>query len=100
MVKSEQEIIDDINMHIKRCGGSYNAWYIGISKDALDRLLNGHKVKEKKDAWIYRKASSSEVARDIEGHFISTLGTDGETGGGDDKTNMVYAYKKSAHTNP
>ena len=55
---------------------------------------------EKGDWWIYRQASSSEVAREIESYFVDTLGTDGAPGGGDETTDMVYAYKKAAHTNP
>ena len=100
MEKSKKEIIDHINMHIKRCGGNYGNWYVGISKDARERLLIGHNVSEKKDSWIYRKTSSSEIAREIEDYFVKMLGTDGGTGGGDDTTDMVYAYKKGTHTNP
>lgn len=100
MAKSKQEIIDEIKTHIRERGGGYSAWYVGISKDAKDRLFNGHSVKEKGDMWIYRTASSSQVARDVEDNFVNTLNTDGETGGGDNTSDMVYAYKKAAHTNP
>ena len=100
MAKNKQEIIDDIDAHIGRYGGGYSTWYVGISKDAKDRLFNGHSVKEKKDTWIYRTASSSQVAREVEDYFVNTLGTDGDTGGGDNNSDMVYAYKKAAHTNP
>lgn len=100
MVKEKQEIIDEIKTHVQRCGGNYSAWYVGISKDAKDRLFNGHNIREKKDTWIFRTASSSQVSRDIEEYFVNTLGTDGGTGGGDNTSNIVYAYKKAAHTNP
>jgi len=100
MEKSKNEIINDIKVHIKRCGGNYSNWYVGISKNARERLFVYHKVSEKKDAWIFRKTGSSDIARDVEDYFINTFGTDGETGGGDDTSDMVYAYKKSAHTNP
>lgn len=100
MTKSKQEIIDDINTHIRKSGGGYSVWYIGISKDAKDRLFNGHSVKEKKDAWIYRTASSSQVAREIEDYFVNTLNIGGDTGGGDNTSDMIYAYKKAVHTNP
>lgn len=100
MAKSKQEIIDDIKSHIQNRGGEYSDWYVGISKDAKDRLFNNHCVKEKKDVWIYRKASSSEVAREIEGYFVNTLNTSGGTGGGDESSDKVYAYKKARHTNP
>ena len=100
MAKNKQEIISDIKGHIQKGGGGYNAWYVGISQDARDRLFRGHNVMEKGDWWIYRQASSSEVAREIESYFVDTLGTDGAPGGGDETTDMVYAYKKAAHTNP
>ena len=59
MAKNRQEIIDDIKSHMQKRGGEYSDWYVGISKDAKDRLFNDHSVKEKKDVWIYRSASSS-----------------------------------------
>ena len=100
MAKSKQEIISDIKNYIQKGGGGYRSWYVGISKNARDRLFNGHGVNEEDDLWIYRRASSSQVAREIEIYFVSMLGTDGGAGGGDEAADMVYAYKKAAHTNP
>ena len=100
MTKSKQEIINDIEGHIQRAGGGYRSWYVGISKDARDRLFRGHGVKEKGNWWICSRASSAQVAREIEDFFVNTLGTDGRAGGGDETADIVYAYKKAAHTNP
>jgi len=100
VAKSKQEIIDDIKAHISKGGGGYRAWYMGISSDAKDRLINGHKIREKDDWWIFRTANSSQAAREIEDYFVNTLGTDGGPGGGDEAANQVYAYKKAPHTDP
>lgn len=100
MTMGKQEIINAIKEYIAKGGGGYKAWYVGISKDARDRLFNEHKVREKGDWWIFRTASSSQVAREIEDYFVNTLGTDGATGGGDEAADKVYAYKKAPHTNP
>jgi hypothetical protein len=100
MTKNKQEIINDINAYIQQGGGGYGSWYVGISKDARDRLFSSHNVKEEGDWWIYRQASSSQVAREIEYYFINSLGTDGGTGGGDVTADIVYAYKKRPHTDP
>lgn len=100
MPKSKQEIINDIKGHITKGGGGSKAWYVGISRDARDRLFNEHKVREKGDWWIFRTASSSQVAREIEDYFVNILGTDGATGGGDEAADMIYAYKKALHTDP
>jgi len=100
MAQSKQEIINDINAYIQKCGEGYRAWYVGISNDARDRLFKSHNVNENGDLWIYRQASSAQVAREIEDYFVNSLGADGGTGGGDVTADKVYAYKKAAHTNP
>jgi len=100
MLKGKQEIIDDIKGHIDKSGSPYSSWYVGISKDACDRLFKDHKVKEK-NAWrIHSQASSTQIAREIEDYFVNTLGTSGGPGGGDEDADMVYAYKKESYTDP
>jgi hypothetical protein len=100
MAKSKPEIISDIKAYMEKGGGNYRAWYVGVSNDGRDRLFNGHRVRENGDWWIYRQATSSQAARDVEDYFVNTLGTDGGLGGGDYTADKVYAYKKAAHTNP
>ncbi len=82
----------DINGYIRRCGGSYSGWYVGIASDARDRLFNGHGVREHGGAWILRDAGSEAAARRIEQYFLS-LGCRGGPGGGDWGSRYVYAYK-------
>lgn len=98
MTSTKQEIINDIDGHIKKEGGGYKTWYVGISKDAKDRLFNGHSVKEQGDWWVYRQATSSSAAREIEKYFLEVKGTDGGPGGGENDADYVYAYKKTAHS--
>jgi len=98
--KTKQEIINDLDAHMKDGGGGYPAWYVGIASDARDRLFNDHKVKEKGDSWVFRQTSFSGVAREIQDYFVDTLGTDGGAGKGVVFTDMVYAYKKASHTDP
>ena len=100
MSKTKQEIMDDIKTHMQKRGGEHSGWYVGVSKNAKNRLFDDHSVKEKKDVWIYRKADSSQTAREIEDYFVNDLKTDGGTGGGDKTSDMVYAYKKAKHTEP
>lgn len=100
MTASKEKIKNDFEKYIKECGRNYDSWYVGISKDARDRLFNDHNVSEENGNWIYNTASSSQEARDIEEYFINTLGTDGGTGGGDEESDMVYSYKKTTYTNP
>jgi hypothetical protein len=57
-------------------------------------------VPEENSWWIFREASSSIIAREVENYFVNTLGTDGGSGGGDQSSIYVYAYKKTSSTNP
>lgn len=101
MADSKENIIKDISEYIQESGiKKWFAWYVGISKDARNRLFNEHGVSEDGDGWIYCQANSSNAAREVEDYFVNTLGTDGGTGGGDDESDMVYAYRKENHTNP
>lgn len=98
--KTNREIVTDIKFYISEQGGRYRDWYVGVSKDAKERMFQQHKVKERGDLWIYRQAVSSAVAREVVDHLVNMLGFDGETGGGDETADMVYAFRKSEHTEP
>ena len=89
MAKTKQEIISDVKNYI---GNNFSNWYIGIAADPRQRLFVDHNVDEKNGNWIFSKAQSSDEARDIEMYFIDNLRTKGDSGGGDDTTEFVYAY--------
>jgi hypothetical protein len=91
--------INEIKAYIDSIGGLYSGWYVGISKDARYRLFVEHNVNENSDFWIFRTTFNSDIARQVEKYFISVLRAVGGTGGGDNSTNMVYAYKINSHTN-
>lgn len=99
MAKTAEQIISDINAYMKACGGNNSDWYVGIATDARQRLFDDHAVSEKDGCWIYRQATSSDVARSVEKAYLDA-GCDGGPGGGDDGTDYVYAYKKARDTNP
>ncbi|MGB9003771.1 MAG: hypothetical protein WCC52_08205 [Nitrosotalea sp.] len=97
-MSEESELIQEIKDHIASRGGSNSEWYVGIAKDPEQRLFVDHNVNKDTDKWIHRKASSSTIARNVEGHFINKLHTDGDVGGGDDTTIHVYAFRENSHT--
>lgn len=92
MASDKQTIISDIQSYVARNGSGYSQWYVGIAADAKQRLFNDHAVSEKGGAWIYSLCTTSSVAREIEDYFIR-LGMRGGSGGGDNTTRYVYAYR-------
>jgi len=97
--KSAQQAYDEIVAHIGKQGGEYTNWYCGIASDPEDRLFNEHKVPRKDSWWIYCQCHNTDDARTVENALIK-LGCDGAPGGGDKSTIYVYAYLKTAVTNP
>jgi hypothetical protein len=97
---SKEQIIAEISAHIEKESSGYSAWYCGITNDPNSRLFTEHNVPEKDAWWIHREAYSADDAREVEAYFVNQCGTDGGPGGGDYTSRHVYAYKKTASTNP
>lgn len=91
MPKAPKEIISDINAYMKKHGGNNVDWYVGIAADPKSRLFTDHNVSENSGTWIYRQATSSDSAREVEKAYL-VAGCKGGPGGGDDDTDYVYAY--------
>lgn len=100
MASTRQQIIADMTAYMRKHGSASAAWYVGVSKDARDRLFGDHCVREEGDAWIFRQATTAREAREVESHFLDVVGTAGGPGGGDHTADMVYAYRKASHTDP
>jgi len=97
MAKNKQEIINDIANHFK--GIAYKNCYVDITSEVDSRLFGDHKVSRENGHLIYRTASSHLVAHEVEKHFLDA-GMDGGSEGGDETSQIVYAYKKTSSTNP
>ena len=63
-------IISEMKEYVSGWKRKYSEWCVGVTENAKQRLFEDYHVNEKNDAWIYRAASSSNVARKIELYFI------------------------------
>ena len=100
MAETDVKIIVQIKDCIEQCGGNYPSWYVGLAEYPEEKL-DAHSVNLDKDRYIYLTATCIEDARSIEHYFVTRMGTDGDTrGSNDEKALSIYAYEKSATTNP
>lgn len=98
MTKDYQTIIKEIDEHLANSGKQYYSdFYIGITNDIERRLFKEHNVSKNSSWWIYRTANTSDIARNIEKHFLD-LGMRGDDGGGNETSKTVYCYAVSPTT--
>ena len=93
-------IVAKIDKYVRANAGkkTYRRWYVGIASDVEERLFNDHKVdRQNTGDWLYYKAKSCKAARRAEKR-LHRLGFKGDSGGGHDGTDKVYAYKITSTT--
>ena len=100
MTQGEKEILNKLISYINSHGGVYSEWYSGITSDPQQRLFVEHNVSRENGHWVYHNAGRDHSARNIVSALINNYGTDGGSGWGNASTTNVYAYRKTAGTNP
>ena len=63
MPPKHEEIIAEIQDHMRKLGGSAGAWCVGTAKDSRGPFFESHRVAEREDGLIYREAFTAASAR-------------------------------------
>lgn len=92
-----QNAVNYLLEFINRKGGLYNGWYSGVTNNPEQRIFQQHKVNRVYDPWAYYPCTNAPVARDVEQHLLN-LGMQGDVGGGDNQSLVVYVYKITDHS--
>lgn len=96
--KSFAEIVKDFDEHLtKSVKKNWSDFYVGITNDEERRLFKEHNVNRKTMWWIYRTATSKEVAEQVENYYLDK-GMQGDTGGGTEDSKIVYCYEIAPST--
>ncbi len=90
----KDEIIAELDEQIRKSGGNYRVWRVGIARTPSSPLFTSHLVEEKDDGWVYRESFTPWSARAVKEHFVSECGA--EPAPDDEEGRFVYAYKKAA----
>lgn len=100
MVHSGKQIVSRIRGHIRKRGGVFAKWFVGVSKEPRSRLFVNHAVRKKGDYWILVRAESSVVAQRVKSFLVAKVGMAAVKDAAGKNPDFVYAYMKSSHTKP
>jgi hypothetical protein len=87
---NQNEIIDDIEAHIRKFGGDYSEWCVGTARDSA--FFRQPLAAERGDGLIYREAHTSYAADGVIERLVSGygLGPDRASARG----SFVFVYRR------
>jgi hypothetical protein len=95
MLFPKNEIIADIKGQIRKLGGEYSDWCVGIAKDVQESLFETHLLEDRNDGFLYREAFTLGCAQEIRDYFVTQRGATVDHSSSDGGR-LVYAYRKTS----
>jgi len=74
---NHEEIIEDIEAHIRKIGGGFGEWCVGTAKNSRGQFFRRHLATDLGDGLIYREAFTTSAAEQG-GRVSGTLSFSGE----------------------
>jgi hypothetical protein len=69
-----EEIIEDLEVHIRKFGGERSEWCVGTAKDARAPFFRRHLAADLGDGLIYREAFTTDAAGQVIDHLVNHRG--------------------------
>lgn len=69
-----EEIIEDIEGQVRRCGGAWGEWCAGTAKDSRGPFFLRHLAADLGDGLAYREAYTSTAAQAVVYHLVNNRG--------------------------
>jgi hypothetical protein len=71
---NHHEIIEDMEGHIRKCGGVWEDWYVGTAKDSRGTFFQLHREADLGDGLTYREAYTTDAAQAVVAHLVNDRG--------------------------
>ena len=75
---NRQEIIEDVEGHIRKHGGAGEEWCVGTAKDARGPFFQRHREADLGDGLTYREAYTTDAAQAVVAHLVNDRGLKAE----------------------
>ena len=71
---NHDEIIEEIERHIRKFGGEHSAWRVGTAKGARAPFFRRHLAADLGDGLIYREAFTTSAAEQVLDYLVNACG--------------------------
>jgi hypothetical protein len=95
MLIGREELIGEMESHIRKSGGGFGEWCIGTAKDARGPFFRRHLVADLGDELTYREAFTTNVAQAVVDHLVNDRGLAFDRDAVPDPGRIVFVYRKN-----
>jgi hypothetical protein len=71
---NHDEIVEEIEGHIRKFGGGFGEWCVGTAKDSRGPFFRRHLAADLGDGLIYREAFTTSAAEQVIDHLVNACG--------------------------
>jgi len=71
---NHEELIEEIEGHIRKFGGGFGEWCVGTAKDVRAPFFRRHLAADLGDGLAYREAFTTNAAQAVVGHLVNNRG--------------------------
>jgi len=71
---NHEEMIEEIEGHIRKFGGGFAEWCVGTAKDSRGPFFRRHLAADLGDGLIYREAFTTSAASQVVDHLVNDRG--------------------------
>lgn len=91
---NRQEMIEEIEDHIRKLGGVYGEWSAGTAKDCHGPFFRRHLEADLGDGLAYREAFTTDAAQAVVTHLVNDRGLELNHDAVPEPGRLVFVYRK------
>jgi len=89
-----EQLIDEIEGHIRKFGGGFGEWCMGTAQDSRGPFFRRHLAADLGDGLTYREAFTTSAAQAVVAHMVNDRGLELDDGAVPEPGKIVFVYKR------
>jgi len=93
---NHHEIFEELEEHIRKCGGMWKEWSVGTTKDCRGPFFQRHREADLADGLAYREAYTSTAAEAVVARMVNDHDLEIDSQAGPEPGKIVFVYRSEA----